>query len=152
MPGSDCCFLTCIHISQETDKVAWYSHHFKNFPQLVIHTVKDFSIDNEAEIDVFLEFSCFFYASTNVGDLISSYSAISKLAYTSESSWFTYYGNLVWRILSITLLACKMSAMVQQFEYTLALPFFGIGMKADLFQSCGHCGVFQICWLLSAVL
>ena len=78
MPGSDCCFLTCIHISQETDKVAWYSHHFKNFPQLVIHTVKDFSIDNEAEIDVFLEFSCFFYDPMDVGNLISSSSAFSK--------------------------------------------------------------------------
>ena len=112
MPGSDCCFLTCIHISQETDKVAWYSHHFKNFPQLVIHTVKDFSIDNEVEVDVFLEFSCFFYASNNVGNLVSSYSAISKLAYKSGSSWFTYYQNLVWRILSITSLACEMREIV----------------------------------------
>ena len=44
------------------------------------------------------------------------------------------------------LLACEMSAIVQQFEHFLALPFFGIGMKTDLFQSCGHCWVFQICW------
>ena len=51
-----------------------------------------------------------------------------------------------WRILSITLLACEMSAIVQQFEHSLALPFFGIGMKTDLFQSCGHCWVFWICW------
>ena len=47
--------------------------------------------------------------------------------------------------LSITLLACEMSTLVQQFEHSLALPFFGIGMKTDLFQSCGHCCVFQIC-------
>ena len=46
----------------------------------------------------------------------------------------------------------KMSAIVQWFEHSLALPFFGIGMKTDLFQSCGHCWVFQICWLLSAAL
>ena len=40
----------------------------------------------------------------------------------------------------------EMSAIVQQFEHFLTLPFFGIGMKTDLFQSCGHCWVFQICW------
>ena len=62
-----------------------------------------------------------------------------KPAWTSESSRFTY-----WRILSITLLACEMSAIVW-FEHSLALPFFGIGMKTDLFQSCGHSWVFQIC-------
>ena len=50
----------------------WYSHLFKNFPQfVVIHTVKGFSIVNEAEVDVFLEFSCFFYDPTDVGNLIS---------------------------------------------------------------------------------
>ena len=69
-----------------------------------------------------------------------------KPAWTSESSQFTYCWSLAWRILSITLLACEMSAIVQQFEHSLALPFFGIGMKTDLFQSCGHCWVFQICW------
>jgi len=67
-------------------------------------------------------------------------------AWTSGSSWFTCYWSLTWWILSITLLAYKMSAIVWQFEYSLALPFFGIEMKTDLFQSCGHCWVFQICW------
>ena len=67
-------------------------------------------------------------------------------AWTSGSSWFTYCWSLAWRTLSITLLACEMSAIVQWFEHSLALPFFGIGMKTDLFQSCGHCWVFQICW------
>ena len=67
-------------------------------------------------------------------------------AWTSGSSWFTYCWSLAWRILSITLLECEMSAIVWQFEHSLALPFFGIGMKTDLFQSCGHCWVFQICW------
>ena len=57
-----CFFLTCIQISQEADQVVWYSHPFQNFPPfLVIHTVKGFSIVNEAEVDVILEFSCFFY-------------------------------------------------------------------------------------------
>ena len=57
-----------------------------------------------------------------------------------------YCWSLAWRSLCITLLVCKMSAIVQSFEQSLALPFFGIGMKTDLFQSCGHCWVFQICW------
>ena len=67
-------------------------------------------------------------------------------AWTSGSSRFTYCWSLAWRILSITLLACDMSTIVWMFEHSLALPFFGIGMKTDLFQSCGHCRVFQICW------
>ena len=54
MSGSNCCFLTCIHISQEGGKVVWYSHLFKNFAQFVlIYTVKSFSIANEAELDIF---------------------------------------------------------------------------------------------------
>ena len=63
----------------ETGKVVWYSHLIKNFPQLVvIHTVKGFSIVNEAEIDVFLEFPCFLYNIVNVGNLTSGSSAFSK--------------------------------------------------------------------------
>ena len=60
-------------------------------------------------------------------------------AWTSGSSWFMYYWSLAWRILSMTLLAREMSAIVRWFEHSLALPFFGTGMKTDLFQSCGHC-------------
>ena len=67
-------------------------------------------------------------------------------ACTSRSSQFTCCWSLVWRILSINLLAYEMSAIVWLFEHSLTLPFFGIGMKTDLFQSCGHCWVFQICW------
>ena len=56
--------------------MGWYSHLFKNFPQFaVVHTVKDFSIVNEAEVDVFLKFSCFFYDPSDVGNLISDSSA-----------------------------------------------------------------------------
>ena len=71
-----------------------------------------------------------------------------KPAWTSGSSRFTYCWSLAWRILSIILLACEMSAIVWYFEHSLALPFFGIGMKTDLFQSCGHCWAFQMCWLI----
>ena len=60
-------------------KVVWYSLLFKNFPQfVVIHTVKGFSVVNEAEVDVFLELSCFFYDPTDVGNLIFGSSAFSK--------------------------------------------------------------------------
>ena len=69
-------------------------------------------------------------------------------AWASGSSWFTYCWSLAWRNLSIILLVCEMSAIVPLFEHSLALPFFGIGMKTDLFQSCGHCWVFQICWYI----
>ena len=67
-------------------------------------------------------------------------------AWISGSSQFTYCWSLAWGILSITLLACEMSAIMQCFEHSLALRFFGIGMKTDLFQFCGECWVFQICW------
>ena len=59
--------------------MVWYSHLLKNFPQfVVIHTVKGFSIVNEAEVDVFLAFSCFFYDPTDVGNIIFGYSAFTK--------------------------------------------------------------------------
>ena len=78
MSSSNCCFLTYVQFSQEAGKVVWYSCLFKNSPQfVVIHTVKGFSVVNEAEV-VFLEFSCFFYDPVDVGNLISGSSAISK--------------------------------------------------------------------------
>ena len=73
---SNCCFLIYIHVSQEAGKVVWY-YHLLNFLQfIVVHTVKGFSIVNEA--DVFLEFPRFFYDPTDVGNLISGSSAFSK--------------------------------------------------------------------------
>ena len=69
MSSSNCCFLTCVQISQEADKVIWYSSLLKNFPQfVVIHTVKGFGIVNKAEVDVFLELSYFFYDPVDVGN------------------------------------------------------------------------------------
>ena len=79
MSSSNCCFLTCIQISQDAGKVVWYSHLFKNFPQLVVtHTVKEFDIVNKAEVDLFLKLSCSFNDPTDVGNLISGSSAFSK--------------------------------------------------------------------------
>ena len=71
--------LTCIQISLETGQVVRYSDLFQNFPQfLVIHTVKGFGIVNKAEIDVFLELSCFFHDPADVDNWISGSSAFSK--------------------------------------------------------------------------
>ena len=78
-----CCFLTHIQVSQETGKVVWYSHLFKNFPRfVVIHTVKGFNVVNEVELDVFLQFRCFLHDPMNVGNLISGSSAFSPSLYT----------------------------------------------------------------------
>ena len=105
MSGSNCCFLTCIQVSQKTGKVVWYFYLFKNFPQfVVIHTVKGFSVVSETELDFFLEFSCFFCASTDVGNLISGSSAFSK------SSLY------IWKFLAHVLL----NFSLEDFEHDLA--------------------------------
>ena len=79
MAGFNCCFLTCIQISQEAGKVVWHSHLLKSFPQFVlIHTVNGFGVMNEAEVDVFLELTCFFYDPMDIDNLISGSSDFSK--------------------------------------------------------------------------
>ena len=68
--------------------MVWYSHILKNFPQfVVIHTVKVFSVVNEAEIDIFMEFPCFIYDPTDVGSLISGSSAFSKYSLNIWKFW-----------------------------------------------------------------
>ena len=70
--------------------MVWYSHLFKNFPQfVVIHIVKGFDVINKAEVNVFLELSCFFNDTADVGNLISGSSAFSKSNLNIESSQFT---------------------------------------------------------------
>ena len=102
----------CIYISQEAGQVVWYSHLFQNFPQfIVIHTIKGFGIVNQAEIDVFLELSCFFDDPMDAGNFIYGPSAFSK---SSFNVW-NFMVNILLkarRILSITLLVCEMSAIV----------------------------------------
>ena len=133
MFSSNCCFLTCIQVSQEAGQVVWYSHLFQNFPQfIVIYTVKGFGIVSKAAIDVFLELSCFFDDQADVGDLISSSSAFSK---SRLNIWkfmihillkpglenFEHYSNTMWD-------ECN-CVVVWTF---LTLPFFEIGMKTYL--------------------
>ena len=87
----------------------WYSHLFQNFPQfIVIHTVKDFGIVNKAEIDVLLEFSCFFHDPADVGT-----SAFSKLSLNIRE--FTVHLLLKPGLENFEhyLLACEMSAIVR---------------------------------------
>ena len=68
-------------------------------------------------------------------------------AWTSGSSWFTYYWSLAWRIPGTTLLACEMSGTtVLQFDHSLALPFFEIWIITDIFQSCSQGWILQMCW------
>ena len=68
-----------MQVSQEAGDMVWFSHLFKNFPQFaVIHTLKGLSIVNEAEVDIFVELSCFFYDPMDVGNVISVYSVFSK--------------------------------------------------------------------------
>ena len=134
MSSSNCCFLTCIQLSQEAGKMVWYSHLLKNFPQfVVIHTVKGFSVVNKAEVDVLLEFSCFYYNPTdytvNGQQMLAIWSLVPlhflNPVWTFGSSLFMYCWRLAWRILSITLLPCEMSANV------VVWTFFGIAVLWD---------------------
>ena len=146
MSSSDCCFLTCIQISQEADEVVWYSHLFKNFPLfVVIYTVKGFGIVNKTEIDVFLELSHFFNDPMDAVSFISGSSAFSK-------------SNLnIWKFMVHLLLKPGLDNFEHYFasvwdecNCVVAWTFFGIAffrirMKTELSQSCGHCWVSQIC-------
>ena len=122
MSSKNCCFLTCIHISQEAGHVVWYFQLLKNFPQsVVIHMGKGFDIVNKVEMDVFLELSCFFDDPTNVGNFISGSSAFPKTNWTAGSSWFTYCGTLAWRILN----------MWDECSCAVVWAFFGIAFLWD---------------------
>ena len=110
--------------------MVWYSHLFRKFPHfIVIYTVKDFFIVNKAEIDILLELSCFFDDPMDVCNFISGSSAFSKSSVNIWKSTFHLLLKPSLATLSITLLACEMSAIVWYFEQSLVFPFFGIGKK-----------------------
>ena len=94
--------------------MVWCSNLFQNFPQfIVIHTVEGFGIINKVEIDIFLELSCFFDDPSDIGNSISGSSAFSKTSLNIWKFMVHILLNLAWRILSITLLAFELSAIVQ---------------------------------------
>ena len=78
MSSSNCCFLTCIPISQGAGQVVWYFHFFQNFSVFCDPHSQSFGIVNKAEVDVFLEISCLSDNPTDVGNLISGSSVFSK--------------------------------------------------------------------------
>ena len=113
--------------------MVWYSHLLKNFPVFVIYTVKGFGIVNKAEVDAFLELSCFLDDPTDVGNLISGSSAFSK---TSFNIWnFTVHIRLKPGLENFehyfTSRRDECNCVV--FEHSLERHFFGIGMKIDIF-------------------
>ena len=137
MSSSNCFFLTCTQVSQEAGQVVWYSHLFQNFPQfVVIHTVKGFSIFNEAEVDIFLELSSFFCGPTDVGNLICGSSDFPK---SSLNIWkfsvhvllkpllenFEHYFASVWWVVQL----CSSLNILWHCHSLVA-------MKTDLSQSC----------------
>ena len=147
MSSSNCCFLTCIQISQEAGQVVWYSHLFKNFPQFfVIHTVKGFGVVNKADTDVFLELSCFFDDPTYVGNLIFGSSAFSK---SSLNIWkFTVHILLKPGLENFE---HYFAGMWEEYNRAVVWTFFGIALLWDWnengpFPVLWHCRVFQICW------
>ena len=140
MSSSNCCFLTCIQVSQQAGQVVWYSHLFQNFPRfIVIHIGKAFGIVNKAEIDVFLELSSFFDDPADVGNLISGSSAFSK---TSLNIWkfmvhvllkpssenFEHYFTSVW----------------DEWNCAVVWAFFGIAFLWD----CNEDWPFPVLWPL----
>ena len=137
MSSSNCCFLTCIQISQEAGQVVWYSHLFQNFPQfIVIHTVEVFGIVNKAEIDIFLELSCFFDDPENVGNLISGSSAFSKSSL------------IIWKFMVHVLLKPGLenfehyfASMWDECNCVIVWTFFGIAFLWDLLLTVPICSI-----------
>ena len=144
---SNCCFLTCIQVSWETDKVFRYSYLLKNFLQfVVIHTVKGFGIVSKQK-------QMFFWNSFSLSMIqwmLAIWSLVPlpflKPAWTSGSSWFTYCWSLAWRILSVSLLPCEMSAIVQYFKILWHCFSLGLEWKVTFSRPVANCWVFQICW------
>ena len=126
MSSSNCCFLTCIQVSQEAGQVVCYLHLLRIFQFVVIHTVKGFGIVNKAEVDIFLELSCFFDDPTDVGNLISGSSAFSKSSLN------------IWKFMVHTLLKpglenfeCYFASVWDECNCAVVWTFFGIAFLWD---------------------
>ena len=130
MSSSNCCFLTCIHVSQETGEVVCHSYLLKNFPQFVaIHTKALFSVVSEAEVKVFLEFLAF----SMIQWMLAIWSLVPlpflNSACTSGSSWITRCWRLAWRILSMTFLHAKWMQWCGTLNILWHCPSLGLEQK-----------------------
>ena len=154
MSVSNCCFLTCIQVSQEAGKVVWYSHHLENFPQFVVnHTVKRFSVVSEGEVDVFSGILLFFLWSSGYWRFHLAPLSFLNPAWTSGSSHsvhillkpsleiFEHYFASIWD-------KCN-CVVVWTF---LAFPFFVISMKTDLSSPVATAKFSKFADILSAAL
>ena len=130
--------------------MVWYSHLSKSFPQFVmIHTVKGFSVVNETKLDVFLKFPCFLYNPANIGNWISSSSSFSKL---NLDIWKFLVGIMLNQP-SMQDFKHDLTSMGDECNYLMVNTFFSTTLRGnqdeesgtDLFQSCGHFWVFQVC-------
>ena len=139
-------FLNCIQVFQETGQWSGIPNSLRNFQFVVMHTVKGLCIVNEAEVDAFLEFSCFLYDLMTFGYLISGSFVFSK-----SSLYIWKFSIQVLLKPSLKDFEHYLAGIWNEHNYAVVWTFFGIallwiGMKTDLFQSCGHCWVFWICW------
>ena len=127
---SNCCFLTCLQISQEAGQVVWYSHLLNNFPLfVVIETVKGFGVVNKAEIDVLLKCSCFFSDPTDVGNLTPGSSAFSK---SSFNIWkFSFHILLKPRLEHFEHFEHYFASMWDECNCAIVWTFFGIALLWD---------------------
>ena len=126
MSSSKCCFLTCSQVSQEAGRVVWCSHLLQNFPQFIVIYSQSFGIVNKAEIDVFLELSCFFNDSTNVCNLISGSSAFSKTFLKCLMVEGTYLSDIFY--VPLWHFPCKYSAAISFLKKNSQMclkPFWG---------------------------
>ena len=111
MSRSNCCFLSCIEMSQEAGQVVWYSHLFKNFPVCCDPNSQRLWCSHKTEVDVFLNYF-FFDDSTDVGNLIPGSSSFYKSRWNIWKFKVHVLLSLAWRILSITLIAYELTAFV----------------------------------------
>ena len=140
MSSSNCCFLSCIQISQEAGKGVWYSHPFKSIQFVVIHTVKAFGVINKGKINVFFfNLSSFFYDWTGVSNLISVSSAFSKSSLN------------IWKFLAHVLLKPSLENFEHHFasvwdecNCAVVWTFFGIAFLWDWNEK----WPFQVLWPL----
>ena len=138
MYDSNCRFLTYMQTFQETGKEIWYSHFLKNFPQFVVVLyVKGSTIISEADRNVFWDSLAF-----------SMIQWILPIWYLVPQTSLYIWKFSVHVVLKLSLKDFEhyLASKWDEHNCMIGWTFFGIGMKADLFQHCGHCAVFEICW------